>query len=94
MRYCDGDHNSAASTRNPYSIELEFRRMEIGRCVLPGPHATALPAGGELAFEIFIAGRTVPVFMGIRARGIALQILAQQIIGAREFAILNHPHFA
>ena len=68
--------------------------MKIGRRVLLGPRATALPAGGELAFEIFITGRTMPVFMGMCARGIALQILPQQIIGAREFAILNHPHFA
>ena len=58
------------------------------------PCTAATPARRELAFDIFVTRLAAPAFMGVFAGGIALQKLPQQMVGSREFLIVNDPHFA
>ena len=57
------------------------------------PRRAAVPAIGELAFEMFAAACAIPRRLWITCRGAAQKPL-QQRIGAREFAIIHHAYFA
>lgn len=54
----------------------------------------AVPAFGELAFERLVALRAAPVFVGVGARGVALQKLPHQGIGVREADVVDDPDLA
>ena len=36
----------------------------------------------------------LPLFVRVRPRGVALQKLAQQVVGARIFIVVDHPYLA